>query len=260
MTTVPSSTRTIHQHQVVATKNRFHCTEYQVGTIDYVLGWELQKVLVHQRAEEEIGDTLLLVEHPHVYTVGRRISIADVLASSSSLTESNIPIIEVDRGGETTYHGPGQLVGYTIFGIRQFGGPLQFVRQLEDVLVAVIRRLDLDAVVVPGKTGVWIKQKGDIRKIASIGLRISRGITSHGFALNVNTDLQFFDQIIPCGLEDCTMTSLEQELGYKVDLPSVIQYLEEEMANVMSLRVEKGNIEMIAPQLKLAETRRFAIR
>ena len=166
----------------------------------------------------------------------------------------------MDRGGETTYHGPGQLVGYTIFGIRQFGGPLQFVRQLEDVLVAVIRRLDLDAVVVPGKTGVWIKQKGDIRKIASIGLRISRGITSHGFALNVNTDLQFFDQIIPCGLEDCTMTSLEQELGYKVDLPSVIQYLEEEMANVMSLRVEKGNIEMIAPQLKLAETRRFAIR
>ena len=235
-----------------------------MGTIDYVLGWELQKVLVHQRAEEEIGDTLLLVEHPHVYTVGRRISIADVLASSSSLTESSIPIIEVDRGGETTYHGPGQLVGYTIFGIRQFGGPLQFVRQLEDVLVAVVRRLDLDAMVVPGSGLVKIQAEEEgidkILKIASIGLRISRGITSHGFALNVNTDLQFFDQIIPCGLEDCTMTSLEQELGYKVDLPSVIQYLEEEMANVMSVRVEKGNISMIAPQLRLAETRRFAIR
>ena len=253
MTTVPSSTSTLHPKQTVSTKHTLSCTEYSVGRIDYLSAWDLQKILVNQRAEGEIGDTLLLVEHPHVYTIGRRTSISAVLASSGKLQESRIPVVEVDRGGEATYHGPGQLVGYTIFGIRRLGGPLQFIRELENVLVAVIRRFDVDAVIVPGKTGVWVQRKDGVRKITSIGLRISKGITSHGFALNVNTDLQFFDHIIPCGLEDCEMTSLERELGHKVELQSVVRYLIEEMETVMGMKVLRGHIYDIKPQLELSE-------
>ena len=198
-------------------------TVYDLGTVEYQRAWDIQRDLVQQRIEGSIGDTLLLLEHPHVYTLGRRGSMDDVLMSADGLGSVGVAVHEVDRGGEVTYHGPGQLVGYPILNLREIGGPVRYVRGLESALIDALATFGIDARTVEGLPGVWLGDGPDQRKIAAIGVRASRGVSSHGFALNVSTDLSYFEHIVACGIPGLNVTSMEQELGQGVDAGIVRQ-------------------------------------
>ena len=195
------------------------CQVWRLGVVDYLEAWDLQRRLVAERASGTIPDTLLLLEHPPTYTLGSTAAEAHLLAPRASLAEQGIAVHRVDRGGDITYHGPGQLVGYPLLDIgRRRGGALRYLRDLEEVLVAALRTLGVEAGRLRHHTGVWV---GD-DKIAAIGVKVSaRNITSHGFALNVHPDLNHFRQIIPCGIRDKGVTSLERLLGRKVSLETV---------------------------------------
>ena len=192
----------------------------QLGRLDYATALELQRSLVELRKRGEIGDVLLLLEHTPVITLGRNAKAEHVLASREQLAARGVEVFECDRGGDVTYHGPGQLVGYPIFDLRGFTTPegprktlgaLEFVRRLEEVLIRTCADFGIAARRVPGRTGVWTEQND--AKVAAIGVHISRGVTSHGFALNVSTDLGAFELIVPCGIADKSVTSLARELG-----------------------------------------------
>jgi len=188
----------------------------QLGRVGYGEGLDLQRQLVEARHEGRIGNTLVLLEHPPVLTLGRNASRANILASDEFLAYRGVEIHEINRGGDVTYHGPGQLVGYPIFDLRSFTprlGAVQFVRLLEEALIRTCGDFGVQATRVGGRTGVWTVAGGSIRekKIAAIGVHIARGITSHGFALNVNPDLRDFELIVPCGIADREVTSLERE-------------------------------------------------
>ena len=188
----------------------------QLGRVGYGEGLDLQRQLVEARHEARIGNTLILLEHPPVLTLGRNASRANILASDEFLAYRGVEIHEINRGGDVTYHGPGQLVGYPIFDLRSFTprlGAVQFVRLLEEALIRTCGDFGVQATRVGGRTGVWTMAGGSIRekKIAAIGVHIARGITSHGFALNVNPDLRDFELIVPCGIADREVTSLERE-------------------------------------------------
>ena len=187
------------------------CRVLRAGLVGYNDGWEWQRELVRQRSAGTIGDTLLLIEHPHTYTLGRATQDGHLLVSPEQLAAQGIALIESDRGGDITYHGPGQVVGYPILKLSQHGGDLlRYLRMLEETLIRALASYDITAGRIAGLTGVWI---GD-RKIAAIGVKLSAsGVTQHGFALNVSTDLRYFQQIVPCGIADKGVTSLEQLLG-----------------------------------------------
>src|SRR6185312_5024456 len=181
----------------------------QLGRVDYATGLELQRSLVDLRKAGEIGDVLLLLEHAPVITLGRNAKRENVIASDEQLRQRGVELWECDRGGDVTFHGPGQLVGYPIFDLRGFTTPegqrktlgaVDYVRRLEEVLIRTCAEFGIAAQRVPGMTGVWT-QKDEPGKIAAIGVHISRGVTSHGFALNVTTDLEDFNLIIPCGIQ-----------------------------------------------------------
>ncbi|HEY1585552.1 MAG TPA: lipoyl(octanoyl) transferase LipB [Polyangia bacterium] len=175
--------------------------------------WKLQQELVAQRQRDEIADTLVLVEHPDVITLGRRQS-----SQANVVAPGEIPIFEIERGGDATYHGPGQLVGYPILKLDGDERDLHvYLRNLEEALIGVCADLGLDGRRNPGWTGVWI----DERKVASLGIAVRRWVTMHGFALNVATDLSRFAAINPCGLDAAVMTSLSRELGREVALDAV---------------------------------------
>jgi lipoyl(octanoyl) transferase len=226
----------------------------QLGTIDYATGLRLQQRLVELRKEGRIGDVLLLLEHSPVITLGRNANAANVIASSELLLERGIELFECDRGGDVTFHGPGQLVGYPIFDLRGFSsedgkrktlGAIEFVRRLEEVLIRTCSDFGIPTMRIPGLTGVWtdlnplssqagqedplIDRPAESRdlefsresKIAAIGVHISRGVTSHGFALNVDTDLSFFDFIIPCGITTNPVSSMAKELDKAIPLQDV---------------------------------------
>ena len=196
----------------------------QLGRIDYATALELQRSLVELRKRGEIGDVLLLLEHTPVITLGRNAEAGNVLVSREQLGERGIEVFECDRGGDVTYHGPGQLVGYPIFDLRGFTpkvGAVEFVRRLEEALIRTCADFGIAARRVAGRTGVWAEQSD--AKIAAIGVHISRGVTSHGFALNVSTDLDAFQLIVPCGIADKAVTSLERELGNASALENVAQ-------------------------------------
>ena len=184
------------------------CALVDLGTVPYHGAWELQRRLVAARQADAIPDVVLLLEHPHTFTIGRRGSESEVLASPEHLASLGATVIEVDRGGLATYHGPGQLVGYPILDLRPRGRAVHsYLRNLEETLINTLREIGIPAQRVAQKTGVWV----DDRKIASIGVRFSRWISSHGFALNVTTDLSYFSHIVPCGMPTVTMTSVAQE-------------------------------------------------
>jgi len=186
----------------------------QLGRVDYSTALKLQQTLVDLRKAGQVGDTLLLLEHPPVITLGRNAKRANVLVSEDQLSQSGVEIFECDRGGDVTYHGPGQLVGYPIFDLRGFTprtGAVEFVRKLEEALIRTCADFGVATRRVPGMTGVWTLRNE--AKVAAIGVHISRGVTSHGFALNVSTDLGHFKLIIPCGIGDKTVTSLDRALG-----------------------------------------------
>lgn len=190
-----------------------------LGTMDYQVARRLQETLAVDRAAGLIPDTLLLLEHPHTITLGRRAREEHVLFSRERLREEGIAVYHTNRGGDVTYHGPGQLVGYPVFNLRSRMGRVgRYLRDLERMLISTLATFGLAAQAMEGLTGVWI----DHKKIAAIGIRVdSRGISGHGFALNVATDLGYFDKIVPCGIADKGVTSVQQLLGRPVPLPEV---------------------------------------
>jgi lipoyl(octanoyl) transferase len=250
----------------------------QLGTVDYATGLRLQQQLVVLRKEEKIGDVLLLLEHSPVITLGRNAKAANVIASPDVLARRGVALFECDRGGDVTFHGPGQIVGYPIFDLRGFATPdgkrktlgaVEFVRRLEEVLIRTCADFAIGTNRVPGLTGVWtdpqsgpstdlsFRTEGNDSqnrsleprnllfagtatnasseaKIAAIGVHISRSVTSHGFALNVNTDLSYFNLIIPCGITSKPVTSMQQELGKPLDLNAVAESISRNFGTVFS--------------------------
>jgi lipoyl(octanoyl) transferase len=189
----------------------------QLGRVSYTEALALQQQLVELRHQQRIHNTLLLLEHPPVLTLGRNSRRENILASDELLGRRGLAIHEINRGGDVTYHGPGQLVGYPIVDLRSFSprlGAVEYVRMLEEVLIRACASYGIVTKRVPKRTGVWTLPGGSVpeKKIAAIGVHISRGITSHGFALNVTTDLRDFDLIVPCGIADRSVTSLEDEI------------------------------------------------
>jgi lipoyl(octanoyl) transferase len=185
------------------------------GRVEYSTALELQQTLVRLVKEGRITHTLLLLEHPPVITLGRNAGEKNIVASREFLAANGVELHETDRGGDVTFHGPGQLVGYPIFDLRAFEpriGAVDFVRKLEEVLIRACGDLGVVTARIPGLTGVWT-QNDPPGKIAAIGVHISRAVTSHGFALNVNTNLDYFKLIVPCGISDKPVTSLEQEMA-----------------------------------------------
>lgn len=203
-----------------------------LGRIDYATALDLQRSLVDLRKQGRISDTLLLLEHNPVITLGRNTNKQNLIASPALLTQKGVELYETDRGGDVTFHGPGQLVGYPIFDLRGCSprmGAVEYVRNLEDVLIRTCGDLGIPSQRISELTGVWT-QAPEPRKIAAIGVHISRGVTSHGFALNVTTDLDYFKLIVPCGIADKPVTSIDQEIETKDRaIPSM-----EEVMNLVS--------------------------
>jgi lipoyl(octanoyl) transferase len=191
----------------------------ELGNVDYATALRLQQTLVDLRKQGRIADTLLLLEHPPVITLGRNASTANIVASPEFLAQRGVQVHEINRGGDVTFHGPGQLVGYPIVDLRAASprlGAVEFVRKLEESLIRTCMEFSIPTQRVQGLTGVWTISEAERqleRKIAAIGIHISRGVTSHGFALNVTTDLDSFTLIVPCGISDKPVTSMEQEIG-----------------------------------------------
>jgi lipoyl(octanoyl) transferase len=189
------------------------------GLVDYQKAWDLQREIHTEVASGSRPNTLLLLEHPSVYTAGRRTEDAERPTDGT-------PVIDVDRGGRITWHGPGQLVGYPIVKLLKPTELVGFVREIEAALIQVCSDLGLTAMRIDGRSGVWIQDARGDRKIAAIGIRVAKGTTMHGFALNVNTDLAAFRQIVPCGIADADVTSLEMELGRTITIDEVAPLIE----------------------------------
>jgi len=207
-------------------------TVERLGTVAYRPAWELQEQLAEQRRARRIGDRLLLVEHFPVYTIGRGGDEANLLATPQRLREIGAEFVRVDRGGDITFHGPGQLVAYPIVELRDPLDLRRYVRSLEEAIIATAAGFDVPAHRLDGLTGVWVAGN---RKLAAIGVRVRRGVTTHGLALNVNTDLRWFAEMIPCGIADREVTSLAAELGHPVDMGSVEARLTDELARSLGL-------------------------
>lgn len=191
----------------------------QLGVIDYLQAWQLQKDIHEKVISGQSPNTLLLLEHPSVYTAGRRTELSDRPVDGTA-------VIDVDRGGKITWHGLGQLVGYPIIKLKNSTDVVGFVRELENALIQVCSEFGIQAQRYCERSGVWIRdEKGD-RKIAAIGLRVAKGVTMHGFALNVNPDLSAYDQIIPCGILDAKVTSLSVELNRPISISEVMPILQ----------------------------------
>lgn len=237
----------------------------QLGTVDYATGLRLQQQLIALRKEDKIGDVLLLLEHKPVITLGRNAKTANVVASPELLAQRGVGLFECDRGGDVTFHGPGQIVGYPIFDLRGFPaadgkrktmGVIEFVRRIEDVLMRTCADFTIPTKRVPGLTGVWTDPEADKlhvgtavgrsversstaaeSKLAAIGVHISRFVTSHGFALNVNTDLSYFNLIVPCGITTKPVTSMQQQLGRELDLNAVAESISRNFGVVFQTQI-----------------------
>lgn len=191
-----------------------------LGLIDYQEAWDLQKEFHQQRSDDNISDIIFLLEHPNTYTLGKTAHKENLIGDQKFLTQNNISVYEIDRGGDITYHGPGQLVGYPIINLNEWQKDThKYLRSLEDVIINVCNDYGLKAGRIEHLTGVWI----DERKIAAIGIKVSRWITMHGFAFNINTDLKLFNGIIPCGITDKAVTSLNKELSINEISISIIK-------------------------------------
>lgn len=191
----------------------------------------MQREIHEEVAEGSKSNTLILIEHPSVYTAGRR---TDVLERPKDGT----PVIDVDRGGRITWHGPGQIVGYPIVRLEKRNEVVGFVRNLEEGLIATLAEFGITGISIAGKTGVWIKDEKGERKISAIGVRVAKGVTMHGFALNVCPDLSKFNSIIPCGMPEAETTSMEKELNRTISIAEVTPVLERHMVSALA-RVSK---------------------
>jgi lipoyl(octanoyl) transferase len=216
------------------------CAVHSLGLVPYGEACEIQRALAGQRKAQEIPDTLLLLEHPPVITLGRNARREHILSEAKDLELEGIEVVETNRGGDVTYHGPGQLVGYPILDLSLIRKDVVwYLRTLEEAMIRTIEDLGLQAERRTGMTGVWVEE----RKVAAIGVHISRWVTSHGFALNVETDLDSFRHIVPCGIATYPVGSLRQVLGRPVDRLLVEQRLVHHLGEVFGRRMEWNSSE-----------------
>ncbi len=212
-----------------------------LGIVDYREAHQLQKRLLQEHIEGRGSDTLVLLQHNPVITIGRSGSKSNILLSESALAAAGIEVCEIERGGDVTYHGPGQLTGYPIINLQHFRKDVHwYLRQLEEVIIRVLTEYGITGERIEGYTGVWVGNE----KIAAIGISVRRWITYHGFAFNINPDMSHFQMITPCGITDKGVTSLERLLGYRVDIDEVADRTASAFARVLSVvQVHKSEIQ-----------------
>ena len=224
-----------------------------LGIVDYQQCHDLQKSLRQQRQQDLMGDLLIFVEHPPVYTLGKR-STPDDFLDQAYLRQSLFPIIQTERGGRVTYHGPGQVVGYVICDLKERGVSIpQWVLQIESGLQLTLNDWGLETTLKKGTPGLWTKEGG--RKIASLGFHVDRGVTMHGFSLNVSCNLDHYNPIHPCGLESCVVTNLEEEIDKKVSLSLVKEKIRDSFSYVIQCSLsseERGGAHGLEPLNDLA--------
>ncbi|HRI40501.1 MAG TPA: lipoyl(octanoyl) transferase LipB [Bacteroidia bacterium] len=230
----------------------------ELGRFGYQEAWDLQERLfqelvdrklrnrnLRQEEQEPLHHYLLFCEHPHVFTLGRSGDAGHLLADDQTLNEIGATFIKNNRGGDITYHGPGQLVGYPILDLDDFFTDIhRYLRYLEEAIIRVLGSYGVKAGRYPGYTGVWIDPEDDAkaRKICAMGVRCSRWVTMHGFAFNVNTDLSYFEHIVPCGIKDKDVTSLQRELGRAIDMSEVSYRLKHELAALFGMQLEQAEL------------------
>lgn len=236
-----------------------------MGSVAYDAAWEYQESLLQANLQVKaqwynVPETsrpgnigthhhLLFCEHPHVYTLGKSGHMENLLVNDSRLKELNVSFFKTNRGGDITYHGPGQVVGYPILDLEYFATDLgKYMRNLEEAIIRTIAHYGIEGGRLQGATGVWLDagSKGKARKICAMGVRCSRWVTMHGFALNVNTDLRYFDYIVPCGITDKSVTSIQKELGYAVDEQEVKDILKREFGAVFNAEIVQEPINATA--------------
>ena len=217
------------------------CQIIRLGTVEYHRAWELQVELAAKVHDGAQPNTLLLLEHSPVYTKGRLSKPEHILLSDEELRQKGIGVYEADRGGQVTFHGPGQLVAYPVVDLREWGGPVKYVRTLERIIVDSLADFKITAETIDGITGVWV----DGAKIAAIGVKISRGVAYHGFAINVTTDLSYYSHIVPCGIADRPVTSMAEVLGEDVDMGMAQYSLAYQFGKEMGFRMVEAELEPI---------------
>ncbi|MEK6285489.1 MAG: lipoyl(octanoyl) transferase LipB [Acidobacteriota bacterium] len=227
-----------------ASQPRRVCEARWLGLVQYDDGLRLQERAVDRLRSGEGPEQLLLLEHPHVFTLGRGADSSNILADQQQLQSSSVEVHETGRGGDVTYHGPGQLVGYPIINLKPDRCDVhRYVRDIEEVLIRTIAEFGVTGTRIGGLTGVWVGNE----KIAAIGVRIARWITSHGFALNVNTDLSYFKMIVPCGITDKGVTSLARLLGRQIELREAAHVAASQFAQVFGRQVADPNSASFTP-------------
>jgi len=230
------------------------CQSVDVGFIGYAEAWALQKRLVAARKANAIEDVLLLCEHPHVITQGRNGKRENLLASEHVLQQKGVEFHATDRGGDITYHGPGQIVGYPILNLGAIRRDVVwYVRMLEEAMIQATAELGVAAKRVEGKTGIWVRYENAEEKLAAIGVHISRWVTSHGFAYNVSTDLRYFDLIVPCGIADRKATSLEKLLGRSVRREEIAPRIAKHFGDVFGHELKETSRTELLDKLQQAE-------
>ena len=226
-----------------------------LGTVEYKEASNLQRKISQRPIQGKSDHRLLLLEHPNVFTLGRRGDAKHVLRNVATNRHLEVPVITSDRGGEVTYHGPGQLVGYPIVDLRLLGlGPVKYVCVLEESIIQTLGRFGVHSHRVLGKTGVWVGGNPNLKvpdrglpnghKIAAIGVRVAKGLTSHGFALNVNTDLAYFDRIVPCGMPGLPVTSLKQVTGLQIEVETIGSIVAKDLAANLGVRLEWSKLSV----------------
>lgn len=232
-----------------------------LGLVDYKLSWDYQESLLNEIVKEKLENRdlsyaqqhpakhyLLFCEHPHVYTLGKSGSEDNLLIDENKLNENKATFYKINRGGDITYHGPGQIVGYPILNLDYFFHDIhQYLRYLEEVIIRTLADYNIQGTRIDKLTGVWLDadDPGRVRKICALGVRCSRWVTMHGFAFNVNTDLKYFNNIVPCGISNKAVTSLKQELGREVDLNAVKEKVKKHFAELFNVMLIEENVLMV---------------
>jgi lipoyl(octanoyl) transferase len=230
------------------------CQIVDLGLMGYAQAWTLQKRVVAARKAGAVDDVLLLCEHPHVITQGRNGKREHLLASEHVLQQKGVEFHATDRGGDITYHGPGQILGYPILNLGAIRRDVVwYVRMLEEAMIQATAELGVAAKRVEGKTGIWVGYENAEEKLAAIGVHISRWVTSHGFAYNVSTDLRYFDLIVPCGIADRKATSLEKLLGRSVKQEEIAPRIAKHFGDVFGLELKETSGTELLDKLQQAE-------
>jgi lipoyl(octanoyl) transferase len=228
--------------------------QVDLGRMSYAEAWALQKRVVAARKASTIEDVLLLCEHPHVITQGRNGKREHLLASEHVLRQKGVEFHATDRGGDITYHGPGQIVGYPILNLGAIRRDVVwYVRMLEEAMIQTTAEFGVAAKRVEGKTGIWVKNGNAEEKLGAIGVHISRWVTSHGFAYNVSTDLRYFELIVPCGIVDCKATSLEKLLGRSVKREEIAPRIAAHLGEVFGLELKETSQPDLVEKLQETE-------